>query len=444
VTRCVNSTDANGHNHRVEEVWAKQPNLYRTDGPEERVIDNGQQRLVIDKEKQTQQFRDSELDYRNPIESVLQLAQFLGKSSEFNRKTLDFELIKSECTDAVWVYQAYYRANPTIGRVRTKYYRVWVGKETQLILRLFRGHGEQAHPGTEFIFDYNDIPDEVFNMDLVESYERLAPQTRGTFSGVVLDKDNRPVSGASVFIAEQCAGVSGSTDTQGRFDVKFPPGSYQTFSYPIMVRAIHESMPDQVAWTVLDCPMFMTKRAGNFPYSTSTILESTDGGQNARCAGASQITMRMQTVDVPFQSGSLSCQVNIILRKPKTRIEVKVKNVGARDLEGMYVELKHTLGDSREATGAMTDSQGTCVFENLPRGPETFLSVQSPHAARPRLPRQLSNQELETYRHLMQYHLIFDKKINLSDSVFNYRIEVTLGRHGERVSDPIKILPIQD
>jgi RNA polymerase sigma factor (sigma-70 family) len=127
---------------------------------------------------------------------------------------------------------------------------VWIDRQNAQFKRLeATENGEQAM----WQWDYALIDDELFSTRLPQGYALEQVQY---INGVVTDADANPVADATVYVTGLFEGpdqkIMIQTDKQGFFEyeLKFKRDDWG-FKFPVVIRAVSPSHPDQVAWTCI-------------------------------------------------------------------------------------------------------------------------------------------------------------------------------------------------
>ena len=262
------------------------------------------------------------------------------------------------------VYDAYYEPRRGIKYVGPNNFKIWVDAQTLLVQRAagrFRDNSPVPDITVEYIFDYEDIADEMFSLDVPEGYEKLPRKQRATFSGRVINEDGEPVSDAQVYIMTTFVSMHGRTDENGGFTLKKPMLPLQEkLMFPIFVRAFREDVPDKVAWTVLTDPEVDKELAGGVPICENVQfnIDPNAGGPD-KCRGADNIVIRMQPA---LQiTGTLEDKAN----KPIAGGRVALRPVCLNKYkDGSFVRFPVSLCIG---PAAVTDGRGRFVLSNLPK-----------------------------------------------------------------------------
>jgi len=364
-------TDPNGEKTIREEYWVKRPNFIRDENPDISIIDNGKERLTIDKKQQTAQFEDSTQGYYPQADAIFAYASLI-RGRDFGldagkRAKIEKPILKkrpSECTEEMLVYEGHF---PPLEGVKyeAESFKIWVDSMTMLVQRYVAVLSDENNAGVviEYVFDYEQIPDEMFLLNVPEVYQILPRKLRAVFSGTVLDQASKPVSGAEVYITAGFANLHGTTDENGKFEIKSGP-QRRKLQFPIFVRVFHRDWPDKVAWTILTDPQDKKELEGAFPTCPDLQLSIDEkAGGILKCTGAKGIVVRMEPA----------------LQIAGTVIDEAQKPIAGARIYADRVWLKYTDGtpivtgpvgmggpDNQHNPKAVTDSQGRYLLSNLP------------------------------------------------------------------------------
>jgi len=365
------ATDPNGKKTTREEYWVKRPNFIRDENPDISIIDNGKERLTIIKGQQTAQFEDSTLDYYPRVDVVFAFAALMrgrdfgldwAKKAKIEKPVL--KKLPTECTDEMLVYEM--RFSPSEGvKYEADSCKIWVDSTTMLVQRYVAVLSDEDNAGViiEYVFDFEQIPDEMFSLDVPEGYQILPRKLRAVFSGVVLDQASEPVSGAEVYITAGFANLHGTTDENGKFEIK--SGSQRRkLQFPIFVRAFRPDWPNHVAWTVLTDPQDKKKLAGAIPTCPDLQLSIDEkAGGIWKCTGAKGIVIRMEP------ALQIAGTVTDEAHKPIIGARIYADRIWLKYADGTPI-MTGPVGmggpDNQHNPRAVTDSQGRYLLSNLP------------------------------------------------------------------------------
>ena len=289
--------------------WLRRPEFLREESPSRIIIDNGKDRLTIDKEKKTAQFSDSLLPYEPLAEHYMFESIRLFRGT--NPKGYRLAKLTHESTEEVIVYELKYKEQFEG--------KVWVQADTMLLLRVAATSIGEPKPDEskegETIFDYAPISDDVFAMVIPEGFTELPRKQRGVMSGRVLDEHEQPVANAIVYVTDRAGQFSEQTitDESGHFTFRLPPeGVGAHLVLPVLLRAFVEGVPDKIAWSIIKDPAGR-EPGGQIPYDVAYI---DNDGHTLKSANG--ITLRMEP------AGTIAGQVTDVDGAPIPNAKVKL------------------------------------------------------------------------------------------------------------------------
>jgi len=294
----------------TEQCWIRKPNLYRheksitTGNVVEKtvIIDNGVEKLELDKKAQTAQFSESLQDILpGPMEMLLFVKFFREPDTTFAGVKFIVSKIRQECTREELAFDV--KVLPASGLTKAQDQskcKIWADKKTLLIRRV---HISPKYSGLKdaslrYVFDYPDIDPNMFSFNIPEGYTELPKKVRPVVSGVVQYPDGSPVADAKVHIRgfpfhhlRKCR-----TDEAGRFEAK---GDYCiNLRFPIRLCAFPPDSPDLAAWTIItdpepwdkedDYPDFPVPECGN----VELVIDP--NGRAFKCERATGIVLTME------------------------------------------------------------------------------------------------------------------------------------------------------
>jgi len=237
---------------RQSELWVKNQTVCRVQSENWCVIDDGRSVLTLYKDEKIAHVRNSFTPYWDYTPLILKAFQSNGYKSEMGVRELS-----GESTAEMDVYEISFR----------DYWqgKVWVSTSHNLPVKVV---GQEMECGTvtrdfEMTFDYEEIPDETFNITIPDGYTELPRVTERQESkgrqeillGEVVDERGNAVSDARV-----CASFAhyGRTDSEGKFALVISPtdssNSLGSMDFPMFVWAFKEDESRRVAWTVVRHP----------------------------------------------------------------------------------------------------------------------------------------------------------------------------------------------
>jgi len=225
--------------------WLKNRTMLRQESPREITIDDGENRLTLNREEMTAQLSDSVSPFEDYMESgnfeIILL--FRGKETPFKATELP-----DERTDIQRVFEITYRDVWTG--------KAWVDAKSNLPLRITATYNEEFRDRVldmEVTYDYEPIPMEVFNLNVPSDYKQLPRLQTRFFSGRVIDEKGKPVADAEIVTSDE--DIRGKTNEKGEFTIKLHPGPGRTVhGFPMIIRAVESGDPNRVAWTLLRNP----------------------------------------------------------------------------------------------------------------------------------------------------------------------------------------------
>jgi len=342
-------------------IWLRRPNCLYQDADNSIVIDDGRERLTIDKEKKTAQFSDSFMSFK-PLDKhfmfdVVNLFRGQGRmdveiaklDDQSDEATLVFSLnCKFDWRGKAWVDAA-----------------TMLPKEMQVDLTSMPKGSPKS---CEVFFDYGPILDDVFAMTVPEGFTELARKVRGMMSGVVLDEQEQPVANAIVYATDRIGRYIEQTvtDESGRFTFDLPPqGVGLALALPVLFRAFMQDVPDKVAWSIIADPAnkhgpgSRWEAGGNIPYDVAnvendgTILKSANG-----------ITLRMEP------AGAIGGKVTDADGNPISDAKVQLLRCDLSDKHGnagLFGIDVHTWSGPDKLGIVRTDENGLYELTNLPK-----------------------------------------------------------------------------
>ena len=347
-----------------KEVWIRMPDCLCEDNQNRTVIDNGTDRLIIDKEKKTAQFSDSFMPYKSVSEHYIfdGINIFRGGKQD----ELELKKLEDESTETMLVFCLQSKEDTIHSDIKGK---AWVDAKTILPLKIqveLISEPKEGDPvSVEVIWDYDPIPDSVFTMVVPEDYKELPRKQKGRLSGTVLDENDKPVANAVVFCVDRAGEFSRRTMTNetGMFisalSPEAPEGVGKRIWLPIMFRAFVENVPDKVAWSIIKDPECKEVPGGHIPYDVASV--EIDG---CRLRSANGIILRMEP------AGTIAGQVTDINDNPIPDAQIKLIRCNISDKHGNIgltgIDILHWNGRGDEGI-VRTNKDGRYELNNLPR-----------------------------------------------------------------------------
>ncbi|HCO96985.1 MAG TPA: hypothetical protein DIU00_24110 [Phycisphaerales bacterium] len=368
ITRAVNDvqnihiTETVTHGNadvREYQWWIKKPRYLKEEYTDRVIIDNGIDRLVINKAKKTAQLSDSWLPYR-PLEKHYMFGT-LGFFREKKPRGTEITKIAEQSDEIAIVYE-----------IEKKDYKgkAWIEANTMLPLRIVATTAEEPKAdepiSLEYTYNYEPISMETFSTSIPPGYDELPRKQREVLSGKLINKRGQVVPGATVYAVDGGAKFAASckTDRWGEFSFKLPPDNVEPLWFPIFLRAFQEDDPSRVAWTIIRGPNEKRESGIKVPGNPGhhKILE---GRGSVRFAGATGIVLETQP------AGKIVGQVTDIDGNAisDAAISVTCHPVDKFGNEGDHgLEIGNLGGPGKYgAVTTQTDGEGRYEFDNLPR-----------------------------------------------------------------------------
>ncbi len=337
--------------------WLRKPNCLYEDAYNRIVIDNGQERLTIDKENRTAQFSDSFMPY-NPLEEH-HMFESINLFRGEDRKEVEFAKLDDESDETTLVFSMHYKHSTTEFEGKA-----WVDALTMLPrkiqVELISESREDNPKSGEITCDYEPIADNVFAMVIPEGFTELPRKQHGIISGRVLDEHEQPVANAIVFVTDRAGQFSEQTitDESGHFTFKLPPeGVGAPLWLPVLLRAFVNDVPDKIAWSIIKDPAGNAEPGGQIPYDVAYI-------DNDGCIlkSANGIIIRMEP------AGTIAGQVTDLDGAPIPNAKVKLLRCEPADKFGnstpTSIGVLHWDGPD-ELGIVRTDENGRYELNNL-------------------------------------------------------------------------------
>lgn len=224
--------------------WIKGRVMMRSESPRKITVDDGVNRLTLDREDKTARLGDSWAGHDNFMEhdDFEVLLMFQGEQTPYKARELP-----GENGNGARVYEVTYR----------EFWKgkAWVDANTHLPTRIeasFLGKYAERYSRLEVTYRYDPIPVETFSTTIPAGYTELPRLERSFISGKVIDERGNGVSGAEVYTSEEAA--DGKTNDRGEFVIKLPPNEFGNLDFPLFIRALRNNDPRHVAWTVVRDP----------------------------------------------------------------------------------------------------------------------------------------------------------------------------------------------
>ncbi len=324
------------------------------------IIDNGTDRLTIDKKSRTAQFSDSIVDY-NPIETH-EMFESINLFRGQGRKNVEFAKLDNESDETTLVFRIHYKeVSPS--ELKGK---AWVDALTMLPLKIQVATTEKTKDmglvSYEMVFNYEPIPDKAFAMDIPEGFTELPRKQRGVLSGKVIDESGQGVNGAVVYAVSLWGRFAekGRTNKEGFFSFVLPPeAANKLVCIPLFMRAFSEDNPDSVAWTTInnsasdrDIGAEIPGQLGKIEFEGNWLKNATDIVIKMEPAGSiSGKIIKTDGNTIPNASVRLICSPQVKWRNAS--ISLQISKLGGIGKRGELI--------------VQTDEHGHFEFRNIPR-----------------------------------------------------------------------------
>jgi protocatechuate 3,4-dioxygenase beta subunit len=341
--------------------WLRKPHCLREEEPSRIVIDNGKERLTINKEKKRAQFEDSWAGYRPISQDYIfeEIEIFRGQKV----KGVTVTKLEEKSNDSIIVFHLDYSSPYSQLTFQGK---AWVDAHEMLPKRIeaqLTSKPEAGDPQSgEMVFDYAPISNDVFEPVVPEGFTELPRKRRGVMSGRVLDEHEQPVANAIVFVTDRAGQFSEQTitDESGHFTFKLSPeGVGAPLWLPVLLRAFVDGVPDKIAWSIIKDPASKDEPGGQIPYDVTDI-------DNDGCIlkSANGITLRMEP------AGTIAGQVTDADGAPISDAKVKLLRCDLADKHGnagLFGIDVHKWSGPDELGIVRTDENGWYELINLPQ-----------------------------------------------------------------------------
>ena len=355
-----------------DELWFEKPNHHREETPASVTVDDGVNRLDLDRTKKTVQLSDSQLPSEHyDAFKYIDIVRLIKESDP--GVSIKLTPLPDEQGGAVQVYTVEIASKAE--RVSAKG-KLWTAADTMLPIR---GECEirvetEKNPARalELTWSYDPIPPEVFSTAIPAGYTELPRRQRCALIGRVLDEKGVPVEDAVVYATtmQTESALEGRSDVQGNFEIRLPPedSNRPTSVIQVFVAAFRRDDPDHVAWTLIKDPndkSEQSRQTGRIPGDPGRC-EIVDGKASPRF-GVSGIVLKMEP------AGRIHGTVTGIDGAPIRGAEIPIVAPGYETVDDYGSKRMHNWGilprgpDSTKTAIAMTDAQGRYELTNVPR-----------------------------------------------------------------------------
>ncbi len=342
------------------EWWFDESGCLRMEGTLSLIIDNGQERVVVRKDKRTAQFSDSHLPYTPVAGHYMLKTVEIFRGNDHEKR--EMKKLAAECTDDVLVYD--------VSREDRDYSeKAWVQRGTMLPIKIVARRTGQVDPDkwVEHVleFDYREIDPGLFVPQVPDGYTELPRKVSGTVSGKVIDENGIGVAGATVFSADATEGLAEQviTDSNGLFSFKLPPNYVQPgpVYLPLILRAFVEGQAGKVAWTIIRNP----EKISDLEFEVPGIIGHLENEKNGVLRSASGIVMQME--EAAEISGLVADKQGSALADMTVSVEGRPADRYG-NLTDHAMMIRNLGGTGRYGTPeTTTDENGRYHFDNLPR-----------------------------------------------------------------------------
>jgi len=351
---------------KYEEYWLRKPDGLREEHSQRIIIDNGKERLTLNRDNKEAQFEDSILEYRPVSDHYMfeHIGIFRGEEME----GLTVKQVKDQSDGTTSVFRLDYKNSFSQNTYQGK---AWVDNQTMLPTRIkLQLQNKQKDDGAisfDEILDYSPIPDDVFEPVIPDGYTLLPPKRTQAISGKVVDDEGAPVQDATVYLTDKWLRFlrNVETDGAGEFVFKLPPSEVHWVGLPLFLRAVPPNDPGRVAWTIIEDPAKKKDQGVAIPGQTPRV-EMKDP-LFIQCI--SGIVLQMES------AGTISGRITDTQGNPISGAEVKVEGRAyAARIQGMplFPEFGF-IGDPLGGDGprgeltTRTDEQGRYKVTNVPK-----------------------------------------------------------------------------
>jgi RNA polymerase sigma factor (sigma-70 family) len=377
-----------------EKVWIKLPNQFRQENSRSIEIENGTEKIHIDKIKKTVQHSvlstdgDTSKEHfaENKFFLLAKLFRYAQNPTNEPNAMQDYEIRKIGSRDdgEVLIYQL----TPRLEKTEVGYdVKVYVDAATLLpekIVCIYTDPNQSpVSTPEEATFDFSPIPDSLFSYQPQQDETQLPQKEPSGFYGHVVDLLNQPVAGAEVYVNYfplwGLDYLKATSDALGQFEIKIPdksPHNTSNINLPIYFWAILPDRQDFSAWTVL--------------YEEYGIRNGVDpnllpgfGGTivSERKTGTGTCTKNGVTSTYQYFSPSLKDPVVrdiVLVMQPTGTIAGYVTDKAGNGIHGAKLECKYQFGaepgkligfyanNFNWTFSATSDSKGYYIIKGLP------------------------------------------------------------------------------
>jgi len=351
---------------KYEEYWLRKPDGLREEHSQRIIIDNGKERLTLNKDNKEAQFEDSILEYRPVSDHYMfeHIGIFRGEEME----GLTVKQVKDQSDGTTSVFRLDYKNSFSQNTYQGK---AWVDNQTMLPtrikLQLLNKQKDDGAISFDEIFDYSPISDDVFGAVVPDGYTVLPRRRVQAISGKIVDDDGSPLQGATVHLTDKWLRFlrNVATDGEGEFVFELPPSEVHWVGLPLFLRAVPPDDLGRVAWTIVEDPAKKKDQGVAIPGQTGRV----EMNGSLFIQSVSGIVLQMET------AGTISGRITDMQGNPISGAEVKVEGRAyAARIQGMPLFPDFGfIGDPLGGDGphgeltARTDEQGRYKVTNVPK-----------------------------------------------------------------------------
>ena len=356
-------------NFESREVWICLPDHLREREGDRVVIDDGKTRMEINESRKIAWIYDSFLEFKSLYShEVFDTLYVFRGETEGDHSGVTVKLLESESGGNSLVYRVSFNNSGKLGLTG----KAWVNADTLLPEKVviaqteaeLTGDAGSPQPRAEVMFDYAEIPEEIFAVEAPAGYREVARRSDDRISGVILDEEGHPTPGAKVHVADRMGGFTGEavTGDKGEFAIRLPQiRSSLRVNLPVMIRAFLENDPDRVAWTILrNESAYVTKTNRQLPGKVGAVTYHLANNQYLK--SATGIELQMEPAGRIF--GTIASKTG----EPVTNASVMIQCKPVNTKYMSDLDIVNLAGSAdKGAVVVRTDARGFYEAANLPR-----------------------------------------------------------------------------
>ncbi len=238
------------------ELWVKGDKKWRFKADDYEQICDGVKVLELDNRNNTASFVKNSLNKPNDISEVLVISKMISDNLNLQKEVSMLTFAGRKCiarkSDNVKenneiVFDIHKADNDEL------LCSAWIDSQTARV-NYFEGLDSNDRFTADFCYDF--IDDDVFSTAIPSGFDL---EESSSISGFVLDEYGQIVTDATVYIDGSTAGptkkLATKTDQYGYFECFLDfDGHDRGIGYPVAIRAVSESRPELVAWSVIPDP----------------------------------------------------------------------------------------------------------------------------------------------------------------------------------------------